>query len=320
MPSKVSIITPVYNRVTWLPQALESALNQTHPDIEVILIDDGSDTEEAKRIAEAYADVRYLWQPNQGSGPAKNKGLTLATGEFILFLDDDDWLTPEAVAEKLPFLEEDPSIGIVYSDLYLVTRDNSIICRYYEHRKTLPPSGDLYLNLLPSNFIPIDSILWRRSVIEEAGGFPNWSGLEDWFLLLRAAERTRIQYVNKVHGGYRIHDTNLTRILGQQIRGYTKVQEEVIGSERFTSLPHRDQSKVLTHYAVLQMMSGDPVLGRTYLNQARELKPSYLPAQFLGLLALVGRAPFQILIKIFRRIRFWLQPIPSSTSIFLGYD
>lgn len=320
MSSKVSIITPVYNRVTWLRESLESALNQTHSEIELVLIDDGSTTDDAEKIAASYSNVRYFWQPNQGLGPARNKGLTLSSGEFLVFLDDDDWLAPEAIAEKLHYLQEDSSLGVAYSDLYLVDRDNSIIGRYYAHRKEPPPSGDLYMELLPSNFIPPASMLWRRAIIEEVGGFPDWSGAEDWLLLIRVAEKTQFKYVDKVHGGYRIHDTNMTRIIGQQTRGYTKVQDEVLHSTRFASLPNRYQAKVLSHYAVLQMMSGDPALGRTYLRKARRLAPMYLTPLILSVLALLGRTLFQNLINSFRCVRYRLRPIPSSTSIFLGYD
>ncbi|NIM96326.1 MAG: glycosyltransferase [Anaerolineales bacterium] len=320
MPPKVSVITPVYNRVTWLRESLESALDQTYPEVEIVLIDDGSDTKEAEQIAASYSNIRYHWQPNQGSGSARNKGITLCSGEFLLFLDDDDWLTQGAVAEKMDYMQQDPGIGIVYSDLLLVDGNNSIIGRYFAHRRQPPPSGDLYFELLPSNFIPPASMLWRRSVVEEAGGFPDWSGAEDWFLLIRAAERTRFKYVDKVHGGYRIHDTNMTRIIGQQTKGYTKVQEAVINSGHFVALPSRSQAKVFSHYAVLQMMSGDPALARAYLKRARKIAPTYLTPLVLSIAATLGQTTFRSLIKTFRRIRYLLRPIPSSTSIFLGYD
>lgn len=320
MPTKVSIITPVYNRVTWLREALESALNQTYPNIEIVLIDDGSENKEAEWIASSYPGVQYYWQPNQGLGAARNSGIQRSSGEFLAFLDDDDWLTPEAIMDKVQILKDHADVGVVYSDLYIVNKDNSIIGRFYAHRKLPPPSGNLYRELLPSNFIPPVSLLWRRELIDEVGGFPDWSGAEDWYVLIKAAERTLFQYLDTIHGGYRIHDTNMTRIVSQQTRGYTRIQEEVIGTKKFLTLPLRYQSKVLCHYAVLQMMSGDPALASKYLRKARELSPGYLLPFLLRILTLFGRTIFQKIVHIFRFIRYRFRPIPSSTSIFMGYE
>ncbi len=316
----ISIIIPTYNRTTWLRDAIESALGQTHPEVEVIVVDDGSTTDEVKKIASTYSTVHYYYIPNQGPGIARNHGTVQSSGHYLLFLDDDDWLTLDAVSEKLQILEEHPNVGAVYSNLQLVSSENKIICNYYDHRLHRPPSGDLYQHLLPKNFIPLHAILWRRSIIEEAGGFPEFIGAEDWYLLIRAAMLTEIMYLDRIHGGYRIHETNITRLLDQQTTGYTHVQKMVYETDRFSELPANARAKILSHYAVLQMMSGDEDLGRKYLADAMRFAPWHPVPLLLNAAATLGRSQFQRFIRSFRRIRYLLRPIPSSTSIFLSDD
>lgn len=106
---RVSIIIPCYNAAAWLPAAIESALAQTHRDIEVILVDDGSQ-DDSLAVARRYESqgVRVISQPNRGASAARNHGLRLAQGDYIQFLDADDLIAPDKIARQLDALAVAP--------------------------------------------------------------------------------------------------------------------------------------------------------------------------------------------------------------------
>src|SRR2546423_7727277 len=91
----VSVVVPAYNYARYLPQAIDSALGQTHPPLEVIVVDDGS-TDDTPRVLDAYGDrIRAVRQANQGAGAARNAGIAVARGEYVAFLDSDDLWRPD---------------------------------------------------------------------------------------------------------------------------------------------------------------------------------------------------------------------------------
>lgn len=108
-PPLVSIIIPCYNAAPWLPEAIDSALAQTHPNREIIVIDDGS-TDDSLAVATAYTGrgVQVYAQFNRGAARARNHGLAVASGEFVQFLDADDVLAPDKIAVQLARLADSP--------------------------------------------------------------------------------------------------------------------------------------------------------------------------------------------------------------------
>jgi glycosyltransferase involved in cell wall biosynthesis len=111
----VSVIIPVYNYDRYLGEAIESVLGQTHPHLEVIVVDDGS-TDRSSEVAKGFTDrgVRYCHQVHAGIGPARNKGVEFAQGEFLAFLDADDRWPPEKIERQLNAFESDPALEMVF--------------------------------------------------------------------------------------------------------------------------------------------------------------------------------------------------------------
>ena len=111
----VSVIIPVYNYDRYLGEAIESVLGQTHPHLEVIVVDDGS-TDRSSEVAKGFADrgVRYCHQLHAGIGPARNTGVELAQGEFLAFLDADDGWPPEKIEQQLNAFDSDPALEMVF--------------------------------------------------------------------------------------------------------------------------------------------------------------------------------------------------------------
>src|SRR5712672_3063531 len=120
---KVSIIIPAYNQARFLGVAIESALRQTFSDLEVIVIDDGS-TDQTRQVAAGFGDrIRYIHQDNTGLPGARNRGIRESSGEYLCFLDSDDFYHPDKLQRQVELLDADPEIGFVYCDI--VTTDEA---------------------------------------------------------------------------------------------------------------------------------------------------------------------------------------------------
>lgn len=163
---KVSIIIPVYNAESYLRDAIESALSQEGVNIEVIVVDDGS-TDSSRSIALNYKEVMLIQQRNKGACRARNVGLQNATGDFVKFLDADDFLERNSIASQVNFMQELHERAVVYSDL-----------RYFDHETNMsrmqcveiPESSDHVHELLKIN-IQTSAPLHRRRALLEIGGF-----------------------------------------------------------------------------------------------------------------------------------------------------
>jgi len=125
---KVSVIIPTYNYGQYIDKSIDSVLSQTYTDFEIIVIDDGS-TDNTRTIVETkYRDkVKYIYQENRGAPAARNQGLREAKGDFIVFLDADDWFAPENLEYKVNILENNVDVGWVYSDWHYVNEKGNIV-------------------------------------------------------------------------------------------------------------------------------------------------------------------------------------------------
>ncbi len=317
MPSPlVSIIIPTFNRANLLPQAVQSTLAQTHPAVEVVVVNDGSADHTFDVLDSFGAKIVVVTQANRGLGSARSAGLLRARGEMIAFLDDDDALTPDSISRRLAPFAVQPELDIVYSDLFLTDETGSVQGRFFVAERRQPPSGDLYEALLPRNFIPIHAMLWRRSVLERAGNFPERSGAEDWEYLIRVAEFARFCYVDEPLGYYRLHAGNMTRQQAQQVQGYGIVQEQIPSSPRFARVPPARRARVLTRYAAQQWLEGDRALGRRFLQMARQADPANPFPILLSGLMLLGRRLARKLVHGVWQAQDKLNPALSATAYF----
>src|SRR5262249_33901781 len=123
----VSVIIPTYNRASAVRSAITSALRQTHPQIEVIVVDDGS-TDDTKATLAAFGDsIRALHQPNAGVSAARNTALRHARGEFVAFLDSDDEWFDWKLAAQVAAMRGNPAAGLVWTDMSAVDPSGTVI-------------------------------------------------------------------------------------------------------------------------------------------------------------------------------------------------
>jgi glycosyltransferase involved in cell wall biosynthesis len=233
----VSVVITCYNHGHFLGEAIESALGQSYPHVEVIVVDDGS-TDDAPAVAAGYDGVRTVWQPNQGLSAARNTGIQEAMGDFIVFLDADDRLRPGAVEAGLACFEAHPGSAFVSGDHIRITVDGALL-RTHEPPRDEP---DPYLRLLRGNYIGMHAaVLYRRTALLAAGGFdPALPACEDYDLYLRIARDASVASHETVVAEYRIHGQNMSRDAAFMLRAVLRVlhrQREAVQGE-----PEREEA------------------------------------------------------------------------------
>jgi glycosyltransferase involved in cell wall biosynthesis len=203
----VSIIIPCFNGAQFISEAIESALAQTHPRVEVIIIDDGSVDSSADVIARY--PVRCLHGQREGVSAARNRGIRESQGEYIVLLDADDRLLPNAARSGLAALMKHPECCMAIGAHNVVSSSGRLI----RSREKPLNKCDYYARLLKSNFIEcISSAVFRRDIFPLAGWFnTGLDAAEDYDLYLRLAREHAICCHGDVVSDYRLHQTNVSR-------------------------------------------------------------------------------------------------------------
>jgi glycosyltransferase involved in cell wall biosynthesis len=205
---KVSVIIPAYNQAKFIAEAIQSALNQTFRDFEIVVIDDGS-TDNTPEIVSAFP-VKYFRQENQRPPAARNRGIEISCGEYVAFLDSDDALFEKAIEKGVEALDACPEAGFSYGQAYLMDEKGRILGlrKAGSKRSCLRQGIDEIRDFLVSgNHIPSSTVIVRRSCLDEVGLFdPGLRfGSEDIDLWVRLARRYAVAYIAEPLGKYRIH-------------------------------------------------------------------------------------------------------------------
>lgn len=203
----VSVVIPCYNQARFLPSAIESALGQSYSPVEVVVVDDGSPDETAA-VAAGYPAVQLLRTPNQGLSAARNNGLAVATGSLCVFLDADDILLPNAVADGVKCLERGPERGMVFGRHVRIDPAGNPL-----QTSSTVLTGDPYEALLRWNIVGCPgAALYRRQALESVGGFSlTCAAAEDYDMYLRLARRFPIAQHDATVVQAVVHDANMHR-------------------------------------------------------------------------------------------------------------
>lgn len=187
---KVSVIIPTYNRAHVVGRAIQSVLDQTYRDLELIVVDDCS-IDNTEEIVEGFDDKRIIYvrhKTNKGAGAARNTGIRAARGEYIAFQDsDDEWLPDKLEKQMKVFGMASPQVGIVYSDMLRIVRGKR---EYFSSPHTEPGDGVIYKEAFHRVYgIGTQTVVIRRQCLEEAGMFdPELPALEDFELFIRLSK------------------------------------------------------------------------------------------------------------------------------------
>ena len=227
---KVSVVIPTYDRIETLPRSLDSVINQTFSDWELIVVDDGSNDGTDEMVLRDYSAVRLHRQERTGVSSARNAGGALASGEWIAFLDSDDAWLPEKLERQLSSLATEPELRLSHTDEIWI-RNGMRVNQPKEYAKS---GGHLYRRCLRLCCICPSSVLIRKDFFEELGGFDEaFPACEDYDLWLRITAREPVHYLDQAlvrkYGGH--EDQLSTTVWGldrYRIRALEKILSEKI--------------------------------------------------------------------------------------------
>lgn len=205
---QVSVIIPVYNGDRYIVQAVESVLCQTFTNLEIIVVDDGS-TDETHQVLQPYIDrIRYIYQENQGAAVARNLACQLAQGEFLAFLDADDYFLPEKLEKQIVCFDADPTLDMVQTGWFIVDEKGQTISAVEPWQQA--PKLDLESFIIYKCVRP-SAMLLRREWWERLGGFNSQFQLaEDLDFALRLTLKgCKAVWLEEILICYRQHNSNI---------------------------------------------------------------------------------------------------------------
>lgn len=206
MPT-VSVIIHTYNNEKFIGETVESVLNQTYKDYEIIVVDDGSVDGTRDALLPYMQKIRYHYKENGGIASAKNAGIGLSKAEFIAFLDHDDLWVPDKLKIQMECFNENPEVGLVYAK-YTSFSDGKEL-------RTKPEkgySGWIFKELLSKSIIQTSTVIVKRECLNAVGPYDESFSLGDEYdMFLRIAKEFQCGFVDKELTRYRVHDTNASK-------------------------------------------------------------------------------------------------------------
>ncbi len=230
----VSVIIPVYNGASFLSDAIVSALEQSHDNIEVLVIDDGS-TDNTPEICKKYSDkIRYYRKENGGQAIARNFGIEQSGGDLIAFLDSDDIWASEKIEKQICRMQLKRCMWS-YTDAVAFS-DNKFLFRFSNISEQF--EGNIFTSLFLKNNIVASSVIVHRDILKKIGNFAHIR-LEDWDLWLRIAEKYEVALVKEELVQYRIHNQSSLRTTSINQKLESKIY---IIKKAFKNSPHLSEN------------------------------------------------------------------------------
>ncbi len=259
--TKISVIIPTYRRSQFVLQAVQSVLKQSFDSIEVIVVDDYS-CDNTSDILKGINDPRVVFvqhDANKGAPAARNTGLSVSSGSYIAFLDDDDYWQPDKLEKQLNvFLSRDgESAGLVYCG-FKYKHDG------IEKKMTIPHlKGDICMPLLSKNFIGSASIpLVRKECLDSVGGFDeSFESCQDWDLWVRVAAKYPVLYSPEYLVVRTVHGEQISANCSRKVQGRKRF------IEKHRALLDRWPKQLASHWqrlGTLFSLIGDIGCARTY--------------------------------------------------------
>lgn len=300
MPT-VSVVIPTYNRAHLLKRAIQSVLNQTYQDFELIIVNDGS-TDETEEVIKTFADDRISYirhDKNRGMSIALNSGLERARGEFIAFQDSDDEWIPNKLERQMEVFKNLPEhFGVIYTSFVHIKGDR---------RKLLPPSpksGYIYSDILKERdtcWIAQPSVLIRKECFEKVGFFDeNLPSLLDWDMWLRLSKHYHFYHLNEVL--CKIHESPTDSLIFD--RRKFLIAEELVFKKYLESMK-QDPKILAKHYFYMGNSSCQVGLmkqGRKYLLRSVRTRPWDIKCLAALILACLGANLYKRMIQLKRAL------------------
>lgn len=278
MAETVSVVIPTYNFGSFIADAITSVLAQTHPAAEIIVVDDGS-TDDTESIVRKFSEnVRYIKQENAGVCAARNLGVAESCGKYIAFLDADDAWLPDKIEKQVAKFARDDGIGLVHCGMKEFDSESGDTLQLHLEGGEGWVAQRIALWEKPV-IGPPSSIMVRREVIDEVGGFDTrLKNGEDWEFCLRVARKYKVGFVAEVLVNYRNHGDNATKNIDEMERSTLVAWAKAFDTsdDNFLRLKRRSYANLHKVLAGSYLQSGQ--YGGFVRNLIKSLwfKPSFL--------------------------------------------
>ena len=206
---KVSVIIPTYNRGRLITRAIDSVLNQTYRNLEIIIIDDGSNDQTGSILGSYKNRIQYFYQENQGISAARNRGIKEAKGSYIAFLDSDDEWVEDKLAIQVEILDKNPNIGIIHNKMIILNEQGVKV-----GTKPTNDSGKTFQELIEFiGDLPTSSVITRSQCFQKVGVFDeSLPTMEDFEMWMRIAKNYEIyEFRDKCLAYSHCHEGQITK-------------------------------------------------------------------------------------------------------------
>jgi len=300
----ISIIINFHNSLEYLDEALRSVLCQTERDWELIFWDNASDTP-AESFLKRFEDhrIRYFYDNEfVPLGEARNRALKQARGEFVAFLDADDYWMPEKLARQIALFDASPRVGLVYTDAKIV-HAGTITKQVFARQ--IPPEGEVFGALLGTYFLVMSSVMIRRAAIDLLPIWfdPRFEIIEEYDLFLRLAAEWEFRCAHQVLTAWRWHDNSTTmrkrRLISIEKRTMLKKLRVDYPHllRRFRDAEYRVLGKILVSLALAEYYGGQPRRARKVLRRSQKWTPKGVFVFFATFL------PVRMVDYLYRRLK-----------------
>jgi glycosyltransferase involved in cell wall biosynthesis len=275
---KVSVIIPAYNQCKFLGYAIQSVLDQTYQDFEVLVIDDGS-TDDTGEVAKKFRDprIKYIYQDNQGLSAARNMGIRHAEGEYLTYLDSDDLFLPDKLKLLVSALDSQPEVGFVAGQAIPIDESGNRIGKIFN----TPIPADV-CQLLIGNPLHVGSVMLRHSWQTRVGFFDETlRSYEDWDMWLRlSVAGCKMSWVAQPVSFYRFHKSQMVRNPNQMTTATFAVLDKTFNDlylpEKWQQMRNQAYSSAHLRAAMQAYYFSDYVAGKTHLSEAVKLYPEVI--------------------------------------------
>ena len=305
-----------YNRARYLAESIQSILDQSFKDFDIIIIDDGS-TDNTEEILSDFP-VRYLGQENQGPAAALNKAIELSQAEYIAFQGSDDIFLPEALTKSMTILDNHPEVAFSHGQAYLIDEAGQVFGlrrpRGEKHSYVREGVEEIRRLFLWGNHITACTVMARRSCIDEVGllnpSFRN--GSEDFDLWVRLSKKYSVAYIAEPLAKYRIHRDSMgtSRNIEEIERSNTNVLEFIFNDSELGPAfsTHRESAYAHLYLRMASIAYSWREIGtaRKYLFRASSTYPRELMGRFgISYISLLVRTMIpSSLINILRYVKY----------------
>ncbi len=287
--TKVSVILPTYNRSLFLATAIQSVLNQSYHDLELIIVDDAS-VDSTREVVNRFKDSRIKYirhKINKGEAASRNTGIINATGEYIALLDDDDeWFPDKLKVQVNCFQNRYDNVGCIYSGVIFVQRNNNRILR----QKVPTKKGNIFKEMLSRNVIDApSSALIKRQCFKKVGLFDEeLPYFVDYDLFLRISKFFSFDYIEQPLLKYYVHEGQLSNDVDIMEKGLDVLQKKYSQANGLGISYQKIYSRFFFQIGFLYCERNDFPKGRKALIKAMVLNPFNYKIYFQLLFTLFG--------------------------------